>query len=271
MATTPRLPLVALLAALVIPAVNAAEVHLGNRDTPGLIKAIERANSQAGRLVIHLAPGGIYTLGEPEAGQTLPIVQGRLQVIGNGAEIRRYAAGAVTLFEVEAGGSLSLHDLTLAEGSHGALRNHGKLRLERVSVVDSTATEAQAVVVNFGQFEAEDSRFAFNQVLGGGRDVAVLLNHGDMLLQRVQIDGNTVSRRFPTLVAVAGVLNYGQLQMFDVSFDHNEVSDGFGGLGTEGVALFGNSRLRGDLDPRHVRRLDSLPRPFAPIQGYVGR
>jgi len=266
-----RMTLTALLCALSLPLAEAAEIRLGNRDTLGLIQAIEQANDCTERVVIQLAPGGIYTLGEPEAGQALPIVKGRVQVIGNGAEIRRYAAGAVTLFEVDAGGSLSLHDLTLAEGSHGALRNHGRLRLERVSVVDSTASEAQAVVVNFGRFEAEDSRFAFNQVLGGGRDVAVLLNHGDMLLQRVEIDGNTVSRRYPTLVAVAGVMNYGQLEMFSVSFDSNEISDGFGGMGAEGVALFGNSRLRGDLAPGRVQRLDALPRPFAPMQGYVGR
>lgn len=249
----------------------ASEVRLGNRDTPGLIEAIERSNNQAERVVIHLAEGGIYTLGEPQAGQALPTISGKLQILGNGAEIRRYAAGPVTLFEVEAGGSLSLHDLTLAEGSHGALRNHGKLRLERVSVVDSTAAEAQAVVVNYGRFEALESEFGFNQVMGGGRDVAVILNHGDMLLQDVSVGGNTVSRRFPTLMAVAGVLNYGELQLYRVSFDNNEVNDSFGGLGVSGVALVGNGRLRGDIDADQVQRLDALPRPFAPIQGYAIR
>ncbi len=249
----------------------AGEVRLGNRDTPGLIEAIERANSQSERMVIHLAEGGIYTLGEPQAGQALPTISGKLQILGNGAEIRRYAAGPVTLFEVEASGSVSLHDLTLAEGSHGALRNHGKLRLERVSVVDSTAAEAQAVVVNYGRFEALESEIGFNQVMGGGRDVAVILNHGSMLLQDVNISGNTVSRRFPTLMAVAGILNYGELELFDVSFDNNEVNDSFGGLGVAGVALVGNGKLRGDLDADQVQRLDSLPRPFAPIQGYASR
>lgn len=249
----------------------ASEVRLGNRDTPGLIQAIERANSQSERVVIHLSEGGIYTLGEPQAGQALPTISGTLQIHGNGAEIRRYAAGPVTLFEVEAGGSLSLHDLTLAEGSHGALRNHGNLRLERVSVVDSTAAEAQAVLVNYGRFEALESEFGFNQVMGGGRDVAVVLNHGDMLLQDVRIGGNTVSRRFPTLVAVAGILNYGDLQLYRVSFDNNEVNDSFGGMGVNGVALVGNGVLRGDVEADQVQRLDALPRPFAPMQGLAIR
>ncbi len=265
-----RLLVIPTLAALAAP-LGATEIRLRNRDTPGLNRAIEQANASSERVVVHLAEGGIYTLGEPEAGQVLPPVRGKVQLIGNGAEIRRYAAGAVTLFEVATEGSLSLHDLTLAEGSHGALRNHGRLRLERVSVVDSTAAEAQAVVVNFGRFEAWDSQIAFNQVMGGGRDVAVVMNHGDMRLHSVRLDGNTVSRRFPTLVAVAGILNYGQLELLDVAFDQNAVSDGFGGLSYEGVVLAGNGGLRASIDHDLVRRLDALPRPFAPIQGFAGR
>lgn len=271
MSTSGRISAILLLSLGFFQQAVATEVRLGNRDTPGLIQAIERANGHNERVVIHLSEGGLYTLGEPQSGQALPTISGKLQILGNGAEIRRYAAGPVTLFEVEASGSLSLHDLTLAEGSHGALRNHGKLRLERVSVVDSTAAEAQAVVVNFGRFEASESEFGFNQVMGGGRDVAVILNHGDMLLQDVRIGGNTVSRRFPTLVAVAGILNYGDLELFRVSFDNNEVNDRFGGMGVAGVALVGNGKLRGDLDARQVQRLDALPRPFAPVQGYVIR
>lgn len=268
-----RLVAVILLPALALLAspLAAAEIHLGNRDTPGLIHAIEQANAGGERVVVHLAEGGIYTLGEPAAGQVLPPVRGRLQVFGHGAEIRRYAAGAVTLLEVATEGSVSLHDLTLAEGSHGALRNHGRLRLERVAVVDSTAAEAQAVVVNFGRFEAWDSQIAYNQVMGGGRDVAVVMNHGDMSLQEVRLDGNTVSRRFPTLVAVAGILNYGQLELLDVDFGQNGVTDGFGGLGYEGVVLAGNGGLRASVEHGPVSRLDVLPRPFAPTQGFAGR
>jgi hypothetical protein len=250
---------------------QAAEIRLGNRDTPGLIRAVELANAGSERVVVHLEPGGLYTLGEPDAGQALPPVEGRLQIHGNGAEIRRYASGPVTLFEIDARGSLSLHQLTLAEGTHGAIRNHGRLRLEQVNVVDNLADDAQAVIVNFGLFEAWHSDVAHNQTMSGGRDVAVLLNHGTMRLEQVRIQGNSVSRRFPTLVAVAGVLNYGELHIEGVQLDDNSVTDGFDGAMFEGIGLAGNGALKGRLDPLLVKRLDPLPRPFAPMQGWVGR
>jgi len=81
----------------------AAEYFIANRDTAGLAGAIRHANASPQADTIHLADGGLYAFSTAsEAGLALPPVQGRLTVMGHGAEIRRNTEQALALLEVVA-------------------------------------------------------------------------------------------------------------------------------------------------------------------------
>ena len=243
-------------ALLALPA-SAEVFRVGSRDTQGLVQAIRAANATPGRHVLELEPGGIYALGIPAGTDALPPVTGTLVIEGRGAEIRRYSDARTALLEVAPRGALTLRDLTLAEGSRGALRNFGRLRLERCNVVDSTSTDSPAIVMNIGHFEADDSMIGFNQILGGGRDTATVLNLGRMRLVDSRIEGNTVSRRYPTLVGVAGVLNYGSLTLRNTPLAGNAVLDTLDGLRHAGVVLAGGGELVADDPLLPVERVDT--------------
>jgi hypothetical protein len=233
------------------PETSALEYHIANRDTDGLVAAIRHANASPEADVIHLAADGLYALrGEAEAGLALPPIQGRLSLVGHGAEIRRNTEQALALLEVAVGAELDIQALTLAEGSRGAVRNHGTLRLSHGAIVDGTTQFESAIVQNFGHFEARDSIIGYNQVAGAGRDAAIVLNYGSMRLERCRMAGNSLSRRYPTLAA-APVLNFGDLALEALTFDDNTIIDGFDGLASAAVLNLGVGRTAGtELPPR---------------------
>lgn len=230
---------------------TALEYHIADRDIDGLVAAIRHANASADADVIHLAADGLYALqGEAEAGLALPPIQGRLSLVGHGAEIRRDTELALALLEVAAGAELDVEALTFAEGSRGAVRNHGILRLANSAIVDGTTQYESAIVQNFGRFEARDSIIGYNQVAGAGRDAAIVLNYGSMRLERCRMAGNSLSRRYPTLAA-APLLNFGDLALEALTFDDNTISDGFDGLASAAVLNLGVGRTAGtELPPR---------------------
>jgi hypothetical protein len=234
-----------LLAALWAPLLGAAEYHVANRDAAGLAAAIRHANATPQSDEIHLSENGLYALdGEAEAGLALPPVSGRLRLVGHGAEIRRNTSQPLALLEVARDGELDIDALTLAEGSRGAVRNHGILRLSHSAIVDGTTQSESAIVQNFGRFEARDSVIGYNQVAGAGRDAAIVLNYGTMRLERCRMAGNSLSRRYPTLAA-APLLNYGELALDTLALEDNAVIDGFEGLASAAVINLGVGRTAG--------------------------
>jgi hypothetical protein len=237
--------ILAVIAATHARSAAAAEYFVADRDPEGLVGAIRHANASPGPDIIHLAPGGLYAITqEAEAGLALPPVRGRLTLSGHDAELRRNTGKGMALLEVVAGAELDIDSLTLAEGSRGSVRNHGTLRLQHSAIVDGTTLSENAIVQNFGHFEARDSTIGFNQVAGAGRDAGIVLNYGSMRLEHCRLAGNSLSRRYPTLAA-APLLNYGELAVEALSLEDNSVIDGFDGLVSAVVINLGIGRTAG--------------------------
>ena len=224
-------------------AATAAEYHIADRQTAALAGAIRDANASPEADTIHLADDGLYFFAQAsEDDLVLPRIVGTLTLAGHGAEIRRDTGDALALLEVVAGAKLTVDHLTLAEGGRGSVRNHGTLRLLDSAIVDGTTHNENAIVQNYGRFEAERSMIGYNQVAGAGRDAAIVVNYGVMSLEECKLAGNSVSRRYPTLAA-APVLNYGEMRTRAIVFEDNAVTDGFDGLASDDLLNLGVGRI----------------------------
>jgi len=229
--------------ALSAPVASAAEYHVANRRPDALAAAIRDANASPGADTIHLAADGLYSFRTAsEDDLALPRIVGTLVIEGHGAEVRRDTDAPLALLEVVAGADLTVSRLTLAEGGRGSVRNHGRLRLADSAVVDGTTHNENAIVQNYGRFEAARSVIGYNQVAGAGRDAAIVLNYGVMSLEDCRLAGNSVSRRYPTLAA-APLLNFGELRTLRIAFEDNAVIDGFEGLAADDLLNLGVGRL----------------------------
>lgn len=181
------------------------ETIIADHDGKALVEALRAAQAGSGPQRIILARRGSYVLSTPsESGLLLPSITGELTIEGNGAEIRSYAAGDVALLEVGREGNVTLRDLALAEGSDGAIRNFGTLRLVSAQVLDSTGNRSSSIVLNRGRLQMEDSIVAFNSLDGSERDSSTVLNYGDLLLENARMHDNFVAN------GVSGVLNLGR-------------------------------------------------------------
>jgi hypothetical protein len=170
------------------------EIEVANHDSNALIAAIRAANAKPGAYRISLAHRGLYVLGNAaEQGLLLPAIKGKLTIDGDGSEIRSYASGRVALLEVASSGDLSLHKLSLAEGTDGAIRNFGKLTLESTRVLDSTGTRRTAIVLNRGQLVARDSELAYNNLEATGPDAKTILNFGKLRLENTRVHDNVLN------------------------------------------------------------------------------
>jgi hypothetical protein len=234
------LPFVMALAAWPL---HAAEYFISDRRPDALVAALHEANASPGPDRIHLARGGLYALrAATERDLLLPTVRGRLEILGHGAELRRSSPDALALLEIAPGAALRLERLTLAEGGRGSVRNHGVLSLDETAIVDTTTHSESAIVVNHGRLEATRSLIGYNQVAGAGRDAAIVLNYGYMHLVDTRIEGNSLSRRYPSLAA-APIVNFGELRADGVAIEGNDVIDGHGGLMSKAVLNLGIGRL----------------------------
>lgn len=228
------------------------EIEVANNDSKALVEAIRFANANPGKDRIKLARRGLYVLRDSaEAGLLLPAITGELTIDGDGSEIRSYAAGRVALLQVEQDADVTLRNLSLAEGTNGAIRNFGKLKLESARVVDSTGTRVSAIVLNHGQLIAQDSELAYNNLEGSERDAGTVLNYGDLRLDNTRIHDNRVQRVHRSQVAAGAVLNMGTLRMRAARVENNSADDSTqhddkpGYLSFAGVLNLGNGRVEG--------------------------
>jgi hypothetical protein len=252
-----------LLAGTVVAALAGCgtRTEVRNLDTRGLIAAIQAANERPGADVIHLAPGGLYMLRDAprDATTLLPPITDDLRIEGNGAEIRRDADGRRALVEVAPGANVRLQSLTLAEGSDGAIRNYGTLRLDSVRVTDSfgggSPHGATAIVLNHGLLEASDSEIAYNLLPTSARDAGTVVNYGELRLRNTAIHDNTTQSGHPGLAAAGAVLNLGTLQVQHASLADNRAEDGeqVDALAFPAVLNLGNGHVEGDLPRVQVR------------------
>ena len=114
----------------------------------GLIAAITAANADPGADTITLAAGCTYALtaadnSDSNGANGLPVVTTQITIEGNGATITRSSEDAFRIVEVEAGGALRLHELTVSGGGantvSGAGADGGGIANEGTLIVDESA------------------------------------------------------------------------------------------------------------------------------------
>ena len=259
----PAIPTLATMALVATATLSGCgtRTEVRNLDTRGLIAAIRAANARPGNDVIRLAPKGLYTLrwAPRDATTWLPPIGDDLRIEGNGDEIRRDADGRRALVEVAPGANVRLQSLTLAEGSDGAIRNYGTLRLDAVRVTDSfgggSPAGATAIVLNHGLLEASDSEIAYNLLPTSARDAGTVVNYGELRLRNTSIHDNTTQSGHPGLAAAGAVLNLGKLQVQHARIADNRAEDGehAEALAFPAVLNLGNGHVEGDLPRVQVR------------------
>ncbi len=223
------------------------EVDIPNNDSEALVEALRQANAGAGHTRIRLARNGLYILAkEAEPGLLLPTVEGRVTIEGNHAEIRGYSAAPAALLEVDPSAEVRLQDLVLAEGTDGAVRNYGDLRLQGVAIMDSSVDTMPAILLNHGRLEATNSEIAYNLLLATRRDAGTVLNYGEIELTDSLIHSNRALGREPTVAVSGGILNFGSVKLDGLQLDDNELpADESPSLSFGGILNLGNGSVTG--------------------------
>ena len=247
----------ALVCSLVAVSVQATTVF-PVESTQGLIDAINAANQTPEADIITLERA-LYVLDKVNSENqksALPEISTPIVLRGNGAELRRYSTSDFRLFHVTETGHLRLENVVLAEGSIGAIRNHGITELRRVQLVDSTARGASAIVENYGEMRLNHCEVSFNTVAGASRDAGTIVNWGKLWLNSTTFQGNQLSRRYEGVALASSVLNYGTAEIEDVVISGNVAGEvGIGGAPQAPLVNLGNGRL----ELRLVREHDNLP------------
>lgn len=250
-----RLPLVLTAAAVLAGCSAGTETDIANNDSAALVQAIRQANESPGRDTIRLARNGLYILGgEAEAGLLLPQVRDELTIEGNYAEIRGYSAKPAAILHIEDATKVNLRNLVVAEGTDGAVRNYGNLKLENVSIVDSSVRTFPAIVLNHGRIDAVDTEIAYNLLLGNRRDAGTVLNYGEMELESSSIHGNRAIGRDRMVAVAGGVLNFGAITARELLLEDNELpGDDVPSLSFGGILNLGNGHFSGTTSTGAVR------------------
>lgn len=241
-----RLALITLL--LVCAPCQAADVEIADRDSAGLIRALQQAAEAPGPQRILLHPRGLYTLslGDSE-GLALPPLRGRLSIEGRGAEIRGWGRRPLHFLRVEVGAEATLRDLTLAEAGDGVIRNQGRLRLERVVVCDSQARGETAILWNRGEMVLIDSRIEYNLVHAPGGSATLLRNAGVLDLRDSSLTGNRISHTQPAPLQASALWNLGELRAESVQLRDNLLHDLFAAGELPALTNLAGGRLSGTL------------------------
>lgn len=188
--TRNHVSLAAVLAALLVSNAAQSTTIFRLNQQAELIAAIDAANLTP-EAIIQLERGlyVLKTISSETQRSALPEISTPIVIRGNGAELRRYSERDFRLFHV-ASGHLRLEQVVLAEGSIGAIRNHGTVELRRVALVDSTARGASAIVENYGEMHLSHCEVSFNTVAGASRDAGTIVNWGKLWLNSTTFQGN---------------------------------------------------------------------------------
>lgn len=226
-----------------------------NNDSEALVEALRQANASGGHTTIRLARNGLYILAtEAEPGLLLPAVVGRVTIEGNHAEIRGYSPAPAALLEVDKASYVTVRNLVLAEGTDGAVRNYGDLRLHDVAIVDSSVDKMPAILLNHGRIEATNSEIAYNLLLATRRDAGTVLNYGEIELTDSRIHSNRALGREPTVAVSGGILNFGSVKLDGLQLEDNELpADESPRLSFGGILNLGNGSVTGRAPVDSVR------------------
>ena len=209
-----------------------------------LREAINVANSAPVAVTITFAVSGSLSLD----GTQLPAITGDLTIVGPTAGLTIDAHGASGIFQVNAGATVSLAGLTLANGSAtdgGAILNDGTLALSTSTLSGNAASHDGGGVYNAGTLTLTNDTLSGNRAYYGGG----LANYGVMSLTNCTFAGNAA--RFG-----AGIVNHGTLTVTDSTLDGNvatqagakipDFSGSGGGIYNAGTLTVTDSTLAGN-------------------------
>ncbi|HEX6449155.1 MAG TPA: hypothetical protein VF060_06820 [Trebonia sp.] len=169
---------------------------------PRLISAISAANRAGG--TVTLATHCTYRLttrnNATDGGTGLPVITKNVTVRGSGTTITRSGSAAFRLFDVAAGGSLSLSGLTLSNGlandgldGGGAVDNQGELTVSGVTFTTNQSPAATGAsggaISNSGTLRVSSSTFRGNIAQEGGG----ILNQNNATITNTRFTGNTAT------------------------------------------------------------------------------
>jgi chitodextrinase len=226
----------------------------------GLSSAISAANATSGGGTVTLTAGCTYTLTSagpaPDGATGLPAITGTVTVEGNGATITRSTAPGTThfrLFDVAQGGSLTLRNLTLANGladdgvnGGGAVYNHGALTVtggtfSSNSSPASTGTSGGAIE-NSGTLQVGTSLFTGGVAQEGGG----VFNQSTATITQSTFTDNTA-----TIFGGGALLNaFGTMTVTTSTFVGNS-GPGGGVLDNDTTATISDSTMYGNTGGSH--------------------
>lgn len=226
---------------------SAKEFVIRNEDTAGFLKAITEANASPEADTITLSRHGLYAISKPASRTSLlPTFENSLTINGNGAEIRRYTNKMpVPLVTTAKNSNIVLRNLILAEGSEGALVNHGDILLDHVKIVDSNSGKSQAIITNYGRMSLSNSELAYNQIPVRAHDAGVIVNHGQLSLSFSKVHSNTIRQDKSPLSFALGALNFGDIKVNGFNVDGNDIDPAINASQLAGIINIGKARVYG--------------------------
>jgi hypothetical protein len=224
---------------------SAATVQIPCRAS-ALVSAISNANSGSGGIIVLPANCNYDITAAAAPGDGLPVITGHVVLAGaHNTAIRRRAATNFRLFDVAAGGSLSLTSVTVDGGSTaglgGGIQNAGTVVLSRAVFTNNTAGNGGGLANNAGgTVHVSDSEFERNTTTGVGG--GAIINFADLT-----VSGSGMSRN--TAAINGGAVNTqpgGTTRLTSVTISENS-STGLGG----GVSNLGTTVLTGSTVTRN--------------------
>jgi hypothetical protein len=157
--------------------------------------------------VIELPPGVAIAFPEPDNGSNgLPVIERPITIRGHGATIARDpglacpVAPEFRLFEVVAGGILTLEDVTVTNGcvssgsGGGVLSSGGTVVLREASIEgNESGSDGGGVAIAGGNLLAVDTTVRGNLAAGSGGGISVSGDPGWLLLRRSTVSGNVAA------------------------------------------------------------------------------
>lgn len=234
---------------------TAKEFNIPNGDTQALLKAITLCNQSPEADVIILARNGLYAIDKPiHPHFLLPPLKNKLTIEGNGSEIRRYIKAAYALMATDRNSDIIVRNLTLAEGSEGAITNHGNLQLDRVKIIDTDSGKAKAIIGNWGRMSLSNTELAYNHIPIQAHDAGVIINHGELSLSFSMIHNNTVRLNKNRFALALGALNFGNIKINGFNVGNNDIDPEIQDSQISGIINMGSAKIYGRFPENMILR-----------------
>ncbi len=231
-------------------------------DSADLIDALE--DVEDGEVTIQLTAADYELTSAFDGGNGLPVINGDVTIQGNGATIQRSSSSPFRILQVDSGGTLNLHDVTISGGAifdeesgGGGIHNSGTLTLTNSTISGNLAFAGSGGgIFNSGTATLTNSTISDNNSMtdategdGGG-----IFNGGNLTLINSTVSGNEALRDG------GGIFNGENLTLINstvsgnkAGFDHNG-----GGIYNDGYLAVTNSIVWGNQGIDIGRNIDSV-------------